>query len=215
MASGKKKNNFNAFLCLAIFLGFLFFIFLFITSDVKKRGVYEDLTPFYVFLWITGIITIGFIVGCILTRGELKNKEPKPLAQTGGALLSGLPIPAAVSVSAFLYPNQIKFIAYLNFSETRQQEFVLKLEKVIRVEKLFSIGETNIVSSTGQLSSISSSNDTNGNHHDILLIEYLDNGQKKQILLRLPIMVGTSKFIKTIEKLNPSIKIQQSQTTEL
>ena len=44
----------------------------------------------------------------------------------------------------------------------------------------------------------------------MLLIEYTDNEETKQILIKLPLLSGVSKFIKTAEKLNPQINSQQT-----
>lgn len=205
----KSKNNFIFFLIMSITFGIITIIIVSLSPTVEKNYADEDLTPYYVLMWVLILGTIAFIIGCVVNRGELKNKKPKPLAQVGGIIISGLPIPTALSVYANLYSDIIEFDVPLNFSGSRRQTINLSLEKISRVEKLFNIEHNSFVSQSTQTATISSNYDNNGHNHDVLFIEYSDNEETKQILIKLPLTASVSKFIKTIERLNPQVNQQQ------
>lgn len=206
----KSKNNFIFFLIMSITFGIIAILLMFISPMVEKNYADEDLTPYYILMWAVIVGTVAFIVGCIINKGELKNKKLKPLAQTSGILISGLPIPTAVTVFANLFSDKIEFDVPMNFSGSRQQTFNLSLYKISRVEKLFNVEANSYISNSAQTATISSNYDHNGNNHEMLLIEYTDNEETKQILIRLPLVSGVRKFIKTAEKLNPQINSQQT-----
>lgn len=90
-----------------------------------------------------GILCFFFAIGMIaniVMRKKTSNPEvaaameaKKVLAQVTGTLIDGLPIPAAVSVTANLYNERIDFIAATGRKASEYQHFNLELEKIQKV----------------------------------------------------------------------------------
>ena len=155
------------------------------------------------------------------TKGKIENKLSKPIkpnAQTVGTLVEGLPIPASVPVAVFLYENRIDLEAVTG-TASPNQKFSLDVDKIQRVSLLNESQVQQIIkqSAPGMIigaaafgilgamvgGRVKTKQATVINQ--LLLIDYISNGESKQILLNVSNdTFQATTFVSKINKMNPS-----------
>ena len=155
------------------------------------------------------------------TKGKIENKLSKPIkpnAQTVGTLVEGLPIPASVPVAVFLYENRIDLEAVTG-TASPNQKFSLDVDKIQRVSLLNESQVQQIIkqSAPGMIigaaafgvlgamvgGRVKTKQTTVINQ--LLLIDYISNGESKQILLNVSNdTFQATTFVSKINKMNPS-----------
>lgn len=209
-------TKFSKYLLVAILFAFLLLIPLFLCIYLWQSGyggekvTISDIMPGIVMIGVMLIVIIGCIFGCIKHKNDpenaLQTARLSRLARTEGTVLSGLPIVAS-NVEINLFSDKIEFSVYANLSGSKRQNYNLNLNKITRIYKQITTRNASVVSQSMDNAIISNTQD-----QDILVIDYMDNAQPKQIMISLPIMMsGVSKFIKEFEKIKP----QSNQPVEL
>lgn len=154
------------------------------------------LIPFSVVLIVLLVLCI---IGCIRHRKDPKSTSEKPLAETSGFHMSGLPCAGTPNVDLKLYRDKILFEIWLNHTGTKKQTVALDINKVTSVQKIANVLQTSVVSQN-------TSTTINGSDypHDYLAICYTSDCVDKQILISLPTLTNASRFVKQYEKINPN-----------
>lgn len=164
-------------------------------------------------LWVLipfGIVLIALlvlcIIGCIRHRKDPKPISEKPLAETSGFHISGLPCAGTPNVELKLYRDKVLFEIWLNHTGTKKQTVALDINKVTSVQKIANVLQTSAISQN-----TSTTINSSGYPQDYLSICYTSDCADKQILISLPTVTNAGKFAKQYERINPS----NNQTIEL
>ena len=164
-------------------------------------------------LWVLipfGIVLFALlalcIISCIRHRKDPKSTSEKPLAETSGFHMSGLPCAGTPNVELKLYRDKILFEIWLNHTGTKKQTVSLDISKVTSIQKSVNVLQTSAVSQN-----TSTTINSSGYPQDYLSICYTSDCADKQILISLPTVTNAGKFVKQYERINP----HNSQTIEL
>ena len=166
-------------------------------------GALWILIPFGIVLFALLVLCI---IGCIRHRKDPKSTSEKPLAETSGFHMSGLPCAGTPNIELKLYRDKILFEIWLNHTGTKKQTVSLDISKVTSIQKSVNVLQTSAVSQN-----TSTTINSSGYPQDYLSICYTSDCVDKQILISLPTVTNAGKFVKQYEKINPG----NNQTIEL
>ena len=169
----------------------------------SEMAVYGDDAGILWALIPLGIVLITLlvlcIIGCIRHRKDPKPISEKPLAETSGFHMSGLPCAGTPNVELKLYCDKILFDIWLNHIGTKKQTVSLDISKVTSIQKIANVLQTSAVSQN-----TSTTINSSDYPHDYLAICYTSDCVDKQILISLPTLTNAGKFVKQYEKINPN-----------
>lgn len=212
-------TKFSKYAALAVTFGFfaifMFFLYIFLIKDKYSTS---EMMPLIAIIIVMAVLFVVFLVLSIKHRNDPEDSLIRArrlrLARTEGNIISGLPFVTTPFAEINLFRDKIEFVVTTNMSlsNSNTQIFNLDLSKITRVSRQTGSQNTRITSLTTGNTKVSNSFNNDRMYNDILVLEYIDNDEEKQIIVNLStLMSGISKFMAEYEKLRP----QSQQPIEL